>query len=290
MTLPKASVSVALDHIAAIVGDLAVGAATWERLGFLLSPISRQRGKMPGRDDVDLWGTANRCAIFRQGYLELIGTVDRTSFNPWAVFLHRFEGLHLLALRVPDAGATYARLRERTRDIDAPVQRERELDVAGEKKMMKFRNIFSRDDAFPEGRYIFIEHQTPEYLWQPRYQTHPNGALALEAVLVCADDVLAQTVRLKTLLGSSRGDETGGSYVHTLAEGRIEIHPPSVFHERFGWTPPALPCFAGAEVRFSDRIDAAKLMEKNGVPVQRRGDDWYVFPAHTNGFVLKLVG
>ena len=170
-----------LDHLGTIVSDLAAGAARWERLGFQLSPLSRQRGRMPGRDEDGPWATANRCAIFRHGYLELIGIVDAAAFNPWTKFLARFEGLHLLALRVPDADAAYAELSGRTATLNAPVQRERKLDVDGVEATMRFRNIFSRDESYPEGRYIVLEHQTPEYLWQPRYQAHPNGALALEA-------------------------------------------------------------------------------------------------------------
>src|SRR3954466_7158422 len=93
-------IEASLDHLGAIVQDLAAGASRWEKLGFSLSPVSRQGGRMPGRDIDSLWATANRCAIFNKGYLELIGVVDETAFNPWTRFLSRFEGLHLLALRV----------------------------------------------------------------------------------------------------------------------------------------------------------------------------------------------
>ena len=105
--------------------------------------------------------------------------MDAAAYNPWTKFLSRFEGLHLLALRIPEADAAFAELSARTNTFNAPVSRSRNLDVDGEQKAMRFRNIFSRDEAYPEGRYIVLEHQTPEYLWQPRYQTHANGALAL---------------------------------------------------------------------------------------------------------------
>lgn len=55
-----------LDHAGVIVRDLAAGAARWEGLGFALSPVSRQRGRMPDRDEDGLWATANRCAIFKR--------------------------------------------------------------------------------------------------------------------------------------------------------------------------------------------------------------------------------
>lgn len=245
---------------------------------------------MPGRDDESPWATANRCAIFQRGYLELIGLVDPASFDPWEKFLARFEGLHLLALRVGSADAAYADLAMRTDTLNAPVQRARKLDVSGVESTMRFRNIFSRDEAYPEGRYIVLEHQTPEFLWQPRYLAHPNGALALKAVLVCADDVQAQRARVETLLGSPPLQEPGGALRFSPAGGgSIELHSPKAFEDRYGWRPRALPCFAGAEVRFASRARAAKLMGDNGVPVDKRGEEWFVASEHTNGFILRLT-
>lgn len=285
--------SLSLDHCGAIVRDLAAGAARWEKLGFALSPVSRQRGKMPGRDEESAWATANRCAIFQSGYLELIGVVDAGSFNPWSGFLDRFEGLHLLALRVPNADAAYAALVKRAASLNEtlnpPVQRARKLDVDGVERTMGFRNIFSKDAHYPEGRYIVLEHQTPEYLWQPRYQTHPNGALALEAAMICAEDLRTQRERLGALFGEAGSeDQDGVVHFSPPGGGAIQLHAAADFRARYGWTPPALPAFAGVRVRFASRTEAARHIEHNAIAVQRQGADWFVAPAHANGFVLRI--
>ena len=279
-----------LDHIGAIVRDLSAGAARWERLGFQLSAPSRQRGKMPGREEESAWATANRCAIFRQGYLELIGIVDETAFNPWTHFLGRFEGIHLLALRTDSADASWPELSRRPILLNPPVQRERRLDVEGTERTMRFRNIFSRDEGCPEGRYIVIEHQTPEYLWQPRLLDHPNGAVAFTAALACAADAAGLAARLCALTGNQAQAQADGSLVVCPpGGGRIEVRTPQAFEARYGWRPAAEPAFAGAEIRFADRARAARLMEDNGVPVQRRGDEWFVAADDANGFILRLT-
>ena len=244
---------------------------------------------MPERSDEGPWATANRCAILGTGYLELIGVVDNTAFNPWEKFLSRFEGLHLLALRVGNADAAYGELQNRTSTLNAPVQRERKLDVEGCERTMRFRNIFSRDEAYPEGRYIILEHQTPDFLWQPRYQVHPNGAQSLSRVMVCADDVASQSARLAALIGRPAVGLPGGPFHFDLSGGgRIELYDPPGFESRFGWQPANLPCFAGVDVRFASRAHAAKLMEDNGVPVNRREAEWFISPGFTNGFILRL--
>jgi len=45
----------ALDHIGVIGHDLTSAAARWERLGFTLAPLSRQRGAVPGHAGVQPW-------------------------------------------------------------------------------------------------------------------------------------------------------------------------------------------------------------------------------------------
>jgi hypothetical protein len=281
---------VSLDHTGTIVRDLAAGAARWERLGFTLSPVSRQRGRMPGRDEEGAWATANRCAIFQQGYLELIGIVDPAAFNPWTRFIERFEGTHLLAVRVGSADAAWPELSTRPIALNAPVQRERKLDVDGTQRTMRFRNIFSRDEGCPEGRYIVIEHQTPEYLWQAALMRHANGALALEAVMACSEDLPSLAGRLAALTGAQPASTPhGGLSICPPGGGRIELQSTQALEARYGWRPAASPCFAGVEVRFADRTLAARLMEDNGVPVHRLGDEWFVAAGDANGFILRLT-
>ena len=251
-----AAPSLSLDHTGAVVRDLAAGAARWERLGFTLSPPSRQRGAVPGKTGMHPWASANRCAIFSRGYLELIGLVDPAAHNPWASFMQRFEGLHLLALRCADADAAYAELALRAPFLDPPVPRERNLDIGGKERTMRFRNIFSRDAQCPEGRYIVIEHQTPEYLWQLELMRHENGAVALEEAMVVADDP-AVAGRIGAL------------------GGLAAVQDSAAFSTRFGWSPPA-PAFAGVTVSFAALDEAARMMENRGIKLRRNGADLWV--------------
>ncbi len=257
-----------LDHVGAIARDLDAAARQWERLGFTLAPQSRQRGAVPGEKSMQPWATANRCAIFERGYLELIGTVDPTAFNPWTRFVDRFEGLHLVALRCMNADATYERLRESAPFLDPPVARERKLTYRGEERTMRFRNIFSRDKECPEARYIVIEHQTPELLWQPELTRHENGALGLVEAWIVADDP-AVAHRTDAL---DRAVQTVGK---------------RAFVERFGWSPPA-PCLAAITVAFADLAAAMRLIEQRGMTLGRQDDDIWVLPQDCNGFVMRM--
>lgn len=286
-----------LDHAGVIVRDLASMARRWEDMGFLLSPESRQRGRLPGRDEAGPWATANRCAIFDDGYLELIGTVDPLAHNPWLSFLQRREGMHILALRVDSADDTWAALQQApslAAAFSAPVQRERVLDVTGEQRTMRFRNIFSRDERCPEARLILIEHQTPDYLWQPRYLRHPNGARGLAGVFLCCnltgrDSPDHPCNRLERLTGAQVVAQADDALHLRTPDGHdFHVLSPGGFAVRFGVAPMACPGYLGAAVRFDDRERAAALMAAAGASIERTAQDWRASIPGLPGFFITL--
>ena len=259
-----------LDHTGQMRADLDAGAGALERLGFLLSPETPQQGAVPGTGGMQPWATANRCALFREGYLELIGLRAPDRFNPWAHFMARHEGIHIAAFRCGSADEAWPGLA--AQGFQPPVQRARSTP-AGE---MRFRNIFSEDASWPEGRIIVIEHQTPDVLWRPELLEHPNGALALRECLFVCDLPDELAARLGTI-----GAHTTSCAIFSAGE----------FAEMFpGEASPPLPCMAGHVIAFADPGRAVRLMEGQGVPVKRDGMGRpFVGRAHNNGAVMVLV-
>jgi hypothetical protein len=262
-----------LDHLGCIADDFDAATAAWERLGFRLCPRSAQRGAVPGREGMHPWATSNRCALFRRGYLELIGTIWPGAFNPWAAFMERGAGLHIIALRCDVADDTHGALAARAPFLQPPVQRERDVDVDGEKRTMRFRNIFSRDADCPEARWILIEHQTPDFLWQPRYLDHPNGALALLSATFVADDPAPVAARLDAL-----GRPAG-----------VEVVDADAFAARHGWRPTRRPGLHALTIGVLDLGYAMALLESRGVPCALGGATVWVGPEHAGGFSLGLL-
>jgi hypothetical protein len=239
------------------------------------------------------WATANHCAVLRRGYLELIGIVDGVRFNPWRAYMDRFEGIHIAALRCDDADSAYAALRTRTDGFDAPVDRQREAPFGSATRTMRFRNIFSRDAFYPEGRFIVIEHQTPEVLWQDELMSHPNGAVGLEAIILFADDVEPVLDRMQAIAGGTadrsqpdraRIDLPGGGGIEILGAAQSAACFPGV-------NPPQLPCIGGCVVSVEDLAAARRLIAGNGVPINEsdRGTVW-VAPEFANGAAMELIG
>lgn len=276
-----------LDHCGCIAADLAAAATRWERLGFSLTPLSRQRGAVPGGEGFHPWATANRCVILRNTYLELIGVVDPAAFNPWARFIEKNEGLHILALRCADAESAYAALCARTDALLPPVPRERVLDVDGEPRAMRFRNIFSRDERWPEARYLVIEHRTPEYLWQPRYQQHENGACELVAVTFVADDAATLTPRLQAFGAAIVAQGADGFSAQLPGRGALNVMHSDAYARTYGHV--AHAGMHAITVSFHDLDRALDLLAGRGVAIETSPNGAWIAPRDANGFVMHLT-
>lgn len=276
-----------LDHVGCLVNAFATGAGQWEKLGFQLTPESRQRGAVPGREGFHPWATANRCVILRDTYLELIGVVDPAAFNPWARFIAKNEGLHIMALRCRDAASAHATLSARTDALQPPVPRERMLDVDGAPRAMRFRNIFSRDEAWPEARYLVIEHQTPEFLWQSRYQQHENGACDLVAVTFVADEPAALVPRLDALGANIVEQDSDCISARLPGRGTVHIMRSGAFADVYGYARHS--GMQAITVSFKDLGNTLALFKSRGVTVAHSRYGQWIEPRDANGFVMHLA-
>ncbi|MBT5664092.1 MAG: VOC family protein [Rhodospirillaceae bacterium] len=283
--------ALSLDHAGFMVHDLDRGADKWRKLGFQLLTRSPQIGYVPGQDVMQPWATSNHCAMFEQGYLELIGITDPASFNPWNRFIHRFEGPHIAALRCDEANQAFASLRGRAGGFDPPVQRQRNVSVEGAIQPFRFRNIFSQDEHYPEGRFIIIEHQTPEVIWRPELMAHPNGARALTALVFCAEDPQPTLDRLTAMTGEAAVEGAHGDPTILLRDGgALVVLDDKTFHVRYETSPPKTgPHIAAAIVQVEDMDHMKSLLMANGVPMHRSADgEVWVAPQDANGGVLQF--
>ncbi len=258
-----------LDHVGFIVRDLDAGEARWRDLGFELAPRSPQMGATPDGAIMAPWATANHCAMFARGYLELIGVTDPARHNPWTAFLVRYEGIHITAFRCPEADSAYAALAERIEGFDPPLQRRRDAPYGDGVREFRFRNIFSQDALFPEGRFIVIEHQTPEVIWQPSLMTHPNGAVAFDEVVFCADPAAPTRQRLEAIVSEDADD----GRIALPGGGCVTVTSPSEFAARFeGAVAPDLPCAAAVVIAVDDLAKPRACLTEAGIAARQSAD------------------
>jgi hypothetical protein len=233
-----------LDHVGIAGRDLAALAGEFSALGFTLTPTARHSGRRTPDGKVERYGTGNRCAMLRQGYLELISVVDPAA---WTLGLDRFlarrEGAFILALAMDDPEAELERLRRAGIDLPGVAHLERPVDDADPGGLQARFALLALPEA-PEGRLQLIAHRTRESLWQARFLDHANHAVALTEVTIVADSPAESAARLSLLAGRPVTPDPEGGFRIALAQGVVRM--------RAAEAGEASPGIAGVALRTDD--------------------------------------
>lgn len=280
-----------LDHIGVGIKDLDRGRDAYLRLGFRLTARSMHAGSPSPGAPVVPWGSGNHCAMLGQGYLEVLGLTDPDRYSSVKDMVSRYEGLHIVALGCDDADAAHRALHAAALPVEAPraLERDAAFGVRDEQtRRARFRNIYLDRGAYPEARFLYIEHLTRDVLWQPHLLDHPNGAVALERVYFCTDDVAATAERLGRLTLTRPSRSAAGEAEIRLARGTLRILDRAAWARRQGGSAPApTAAAAGFAVRVNSLGETRRLLVQRGVSFDEQDGIW-VDPAEGCGAALHF--
>lgn len=272
-----------IDHLVIDVADrIDEAAQRYAALGFHLTPKSQHS-----------LGSANQLCMFASDYLELLSPGDgkRPDLAGFPV------GLNGLVFALHGADAFYEGLR--AKGVPAqPVQRfSRPVDLAGgERKDVRFNVVRLEPRSVFDGRVYFCEHLTPELVWRPEWQTHPNGALELARVALasCDPDRLAAAFdHLFSSGAAMRKDEPGVRYVLFAGKVAVEIWLQNDLAAALGELMPNPAgradylALMGIKVRSLQKTEAT--LRANAVQFVRRDGCILVPPAEAMNVTLEFV-
>jgi hypothetical protein len=199
-----------IDHVVVDVGDrLEEAARKYRALGFNLT--ARERHSL---------GSSNHLAVFDPDYIELLspGSGGRPDLAGYPV------GLNGLVFALQEAEALHEDLRARGVPVQ-PVQHfSRTVDLPeGRKGEARFNVIRLEPRAVFDGRAYFCEHLTPELIWRPEWQVHPNGSLALERIAFSARDPNLVADNLDRMFGPGAVARSRREGPHVLRAGKVAV-------------------------------------------------------------------
>jgi len=246
---PAGAGDIVLDHVGLFVSDMAAAETQFERLGFTLTPFTWQMTP-GGQDQPRPTGTANRCAMLGEGYLEILTAVADT---PLADQLRRaagrYEGLHLIAFGVDDPVTIHAHLAEQGFAPQPVIAMTRPVTAGGRSGHAAFTLVRVAPEAMPEGRIQCLRHETPEMVWLPEVMTHANAAGALTGVLLCVQDPAAAAERYARFTNRPATVEDGITRVR-LDRGRLDFVSPEAIGRLLPDVEcPSLPYMAAVSLR-----------------------------------------
>ena len=279
-----------LDHLGVYAEDAQALHGAYERLGFTLTPLSRQSGRLAADGPLVPFGTANRCAMLAEGYLELLAVMDPAApLNGADRFLARYAGAHIVALGMEDEGGNLRRLRAGGLDVAGVLPLERRVDASDPASPLARFARLPLPDA-PEGRIQLVRHLTPELLWRPEWTTHANRAEALDGAIIAVEHPAESAARFSRLAGVPVTPDRAGGFRLDLPRGWVRLLPASALAAVLPAVdapalPPALPWVAAAVIRTSDGADAARALAA-GLPHREAPDGLLILPQAAGGLAL----
>ncbi|MEC7489127.1 MAG: VOC family protein [Pseudomonadota bacterium] len=259
-----------LDHVGWFVPDIDQASSAFELLGFPLTPFTIHMNEHPDGSRLPS-GTANRCAMIRRGYLEILTRlpdVDSAITQQMDAGLARYTGLHLIAFTVSDTDAFTRRLRQQGFDPDLPVALRRPMPMDdGSEKTAAFSVVRLPSDAMAEGRVQALSQDTPDIVWQPSLIARENGAEMLSGVLIASPDPTETAQRYEKFTSRTKKKSEFG-YSIALDRGTICVCSEVKCSELLVQIDiPSLPFIAAVSISCKDMSETRSFLHERNVPL-----------------------
>src|SRR6476661_3329141 len=215
-------------------------------------------------------GSGNTTAMFARGYIEaLFHTADTPLGRELMAAMGRYAGVHLAAFAVTDAATAHGRLTDVGFHMQPLVQMQRPVDTGGAPGTAAFTLARVQPGEMPEGRIQILTHRTEAMVWQPRWLSHPNGAVALTSITVVAADVGEATRRFARFTGRDPTPSQFGQMIE-LDRGRVELVTADAFARRLPGIPiPSLPFMGAYGIRVTSLAAIDNLLQRAGIATRR---------------------
>jgi catechol 2,3-dioxygenase-like lactoylglutathione lyase family enzyme len=249
----------AIDHLVLGVRDLDAAAASYERLGFTVTP----RGVHP-------WGTWNRLVqLADQSFLELLAVGEaekiaehREGFFSFGAFMRdriaEGEGLAMLVLTSDGAHYDHAAFEAAGLPTFSPFAFGRVArSPDGSERRVAFDLTFTASEAVPKVGFFTCHHRHPENFWREELQRHANGATGLAGVTLATSKPAEAGAFLRAFACGS-----GGEAGVVLDGASVELVEPALPQEDGR--------LVGLTLRVADLEACAAHLSRAGVSFSRR--------------------
>ena len=269
-----------LDHVGHFVPDMESARRALVRAGFAPTPLSIQVNPDPGSGTARLTGTGNVTAMLSRGYIEvLFKTADTPLAGELEAAMTRYRGIHLAAFAVADAATFHRRLAGRGFRVRPLVNMQRPVAIDGASGTAAFTLARVAPAEMPEGRIQILTHHTERMVWQPRWLSHPNGALALARVVIAVADVGEAAQRYARFTGRTARPSPFGHTIE-LDRGRVDLVTADRFRQMLPEIAiPSLPFMGACEIRVASLSPLRDILKQAGMQSSERAQGLIVgFP------------
>ncbi len=271
----------AIDHLGVVGRDITALTAAYTRLGFTPTEPVPLMGVKDGA--LVPLGQDSAHLIFADSYVELSGVTSTDPSHHLAPFLARYHGLHILALGTGDAAASHAALTAQGFATPAVQDAGRHVDYGTRHGDAAFKWFKAPEALGEEGFVCLVEQVTPELVFQPPADGHPNGAAGVSGVLVLCKDIAETMQRFAAYPGARAAGETALAF-----DGQtLTFFTDAAFADTFcGMGEVRAPALAGFSMRTPDIAATRAWLNGHDVAVHEHGESVWVGPDQACGAVV----
>jgi hypothetical protein len=223
-----------LDHLGFIGSSISELRRVWLDAGFFVTkpealmavdPVTRQPTSLH----------QHSChVIFERGYIELTAVNPVTPSHHLYPWIKAGRSLGILAIGTDDVEGVHARLAHARFPVGSISQASRQIHYGSRRGEALF-TWFALDAAStPESLLCFVRNERPELIYQHEVQQHPNGAQALEGVIICAENADQTAARYGTYTDSAPEEIAAGLFRCSLRWGVVLIGTATALKNHFG--------------------------------------------------------
>jgi hypothetical protein len=160
----------------------------------------------------------------------------------------------------------------------------------GAEAEVAFTLAFAADLEAPGAGFFVCQHHYPENFWNPAFQTHANGAEAIAAVVLSAEEPERHRGFLEELACGAATRPTGRDLSLALAGGRIDVVTSDDAAELYGSVEadPHGTEFVAFAVRVVDLKAVAARLDEGAVPYQHIGSRLVVPASAAHGVAIAF--
>ena len=274
-----------IDHLGVVGRDIAAMTAAYARLGFRPTEPVPLMGEKDGVA-VPL-GQDSAHLIFADSYVELSGVTSQNPGHHLAPWLARREGLHILALGSANAEQSRAALIAAGMEGPEVQNASRHVEYGAHHGEAQFHWFKVPEDLGTEGFVCVVQQITPDLVFQPPENGHPNGAMGVIGVSLLSENTGAALSRYADLPGVEISTSNQLRFGHQF----MDIFDSAALVQRYpnagSMTPPTL---AGFTVGVENLETTRSWLESSSVTMHAKRDgELWVGPDDACGALVIFV-
>lgn len=177
---------ISLDHVGIVGHSIDALRREWLERGFFVTEPEELMALDSASGRRVSLGQHSCHIILERGYIELTAVDTITPQHHLFPWIRSDAALAIIAIGTDDIEGVHRRLVESRVPVGSIAQASRPIRYGARRGDALFSWFALGAASTPEALVCFVRNERPALIYQPEVQQHPNGARALESVVICS--------------------------------------------------------------------------------------------------------